>query len=98
MYDYYTLSQKIKSFFLLTKLRTLASKLVPFTIRLEYINRCGFDTLQGGVRAVVYTDVLQILVLFGGIVTIMTAASVEMGGISEVWRINKEHDRVQFWK
>ena len=53
---------------------------------------------QGGVRAVVYTDILQVFVLMVGILVIMVTALVEVGGLGRMWDIAWEHGRVELWK
>ncbi|KAK4295680.1 hypothetical protein Pmani_031780 [Petrolisthes manimaculis] len=58
---------------------------------------CTLYSSWGGVRAVVYTDILQTFVMFSGIIVIMVLATVEVGGLSEVWKIAEEHGRVEWW-
>ncbi|KAK3854614.1 hypothetical protein Pcinc_036746 [Petrolisthes cinctipes] len=58
---------------------------------------CTIYSSWGGVRAVVYTDILQTFVMFSGIIVIMVLATVEVGGLDEVWKIADEHGRVEWW-
>lgn len=58
---------------------------------------CTIYASWGGVRAVVYTDILQACVMFGGVVLILSAATEDVGSIAEVWEINNDHDRVEFF-
>ncbi|KAG0718424.1 Sodium-coupled monocarboxylate transporter 1 [Chionoecetes opilio] len=53
--------------------------------------------ILGGVRAVVYTDILQVFILLAGVMAIMATAIMEVGGISRVWDIAWEHGRVELW-
>lgn len=53
---------------------------------------------QGGVRAIIYTNAFQALIMILGVLIIAVVASVQGGGIPEVWKVNQEHGRVQFWK
>ncbi|KAG0702597.1 Sodium-dependent multivitamin transporter [Chionoecetes opilio] len=41
----------------------------------------------GGVKAVVYTDVLQTLLMFGGVLVVVVLCCIELGGVGEVWAI-----------
>ncbi|XP_076065335.1 sodium-coupled monocarboxylate transporter 1-like [Oratosquilla oratoria] len=57
---------------------------------------CTIYTAWGGVRAVVSTDVLQTFITFFGVIFIMVWATVEVGGVGEVWKLNNEFGRVEF--
>ncbi|KAF4533194.1 hypothetical protein B566_EDAN001736 [Ephemera danica] len=53
-------------------------------------------TAVGGLRAVVWTDVLQCLLMFGGLLAIIIQGSIELGGLGEAFRISGERGRLQF--
>uniref|UniRef100_A0A0N7ZDG8 Sodium-dependent multivitamin transporter n=1 Tax=Scylla olivacea TaxID=85551 RepID=A0A0N7ZDG8_SCYOL len=59
---------------------------------------CTVYSAWGGVRAVVYTDILQVFVMMGGVLTILVTAVVEVGGMRKVLDIAKEHGRIELWK
>jgi len=42
-------------------------------------------TSMGGIRAVVITDVLQFLILFGGAFVVLVLITIRLGGVSEWW-------------
>lgn len=48
---------------------------------------------QGGMRAVVWTDALQFVVMFGGIIAVIVRGLIEVGGFEKVWQIAVQHDR-----
>ena len=53
-------------------------------------------TTMGGVKAVVWTDVLQALTLGGGMIAILLLAVDRVdGGWSTVWRLATEHDKLE---
>lgn len=54
--------------------------------------------LQGGLRAVVWTDVFQSVIILAGLVIIAVGGVVEVGSLREVWDINKEHGRINFFE
>ena len=54
--------------------------------------------LQGGIKAVIWTDVFQFVVLFGSLVTILGMGVVQAGGFSYVWHYNYEHERLNFFE
>lgn len=58
---------------------------------------CTVYSSWGGVRAVVYTDILQVFIMMGGVLTILVSAVVEVGGMGRVLDIAKEHDRIELW-
>ncbi|KAG0713738.1 Sodium-coupled monocarboxylate transporter 1 [Chionoecetes opilio] len=51
----------------------------------------------GGVRAVVYTDVLQTLLMFGGVLAVVVLCCIELGGVGEVWAIAEHGGRIEFF-
>ncbi|XP_042228143.1 sodium-dependent multivitamin transporter-like isoform X2 [Homarus americanus] len=53
----------------------------------------SFYTAIGGLKAVVWTDALQFMVLLGGIVAVIIKGMIEIGGLGKVWEIAVKHDR-----
>ena len=53
---------------------------------------------QGGLKAVVWTDVFQSAVMVGGLITVAVIGSVEVGGLSKVWEINQRFNRTTFFE
>nr|XP_020443703.1 sodium-dependent multivitamin transporter-like [Monopterus albus]XP_020443704.1 sodium-dependent multivitamin transporter-like [Monopterus albus]XP_020443705.1 sodium-dependent multivitamin transporter-like [Monopterus albus]XP_020443706.1 sodium-dependent multivitamin transporter-like [Monopterus albus]XP_020443707.1 sodium-dependent multivitamin transporter-like [Monopterus albus]XP_020443708.1 sodium-dependent multivitamin transporter-like [Monopterus albus] len=47
---------------------------------------CTLYTALGGLKAVIWTDVFQTVVMFAGQLTVIVVGSSQAGGISEVWR------------
>ena len=56
---------------------------------------CG---LKGGMKAVMWTDVVQICFMFAGIVAVIIKGSVDHGGFSNTWSIMYDDERIHFWK
>ena len=50
--------------------------------------------MQGGFKAVIWSDVFQCVVILGGLVVIVVLGSIKTGGFIEVWRIYGEHGRL----
>lgn len=42
--------------------------------------------LQGGLKAVIWTDVFQTVVMFAGQLAVIVVGTSKAGGIGEVWR------------
>ena len=55
-------------------------------------------TRQGGVKAVVYTDVVQTLLMCGGVLVVVVVCCIDLGGIGEVWARAKHGGRLEFFK
>lgn len=53
---------------------------------------------QGGLKAVVWTDAIQTIVMFGGVIVIAVIGTNQVGGFSEVWKRNRDTDRIQFFE
>ncbi|XP_063958268.1 sodium-coupled monocarboxylate transporter 2-like isoform X1 [Lytechinus pictus] len=58
---------------------------------------CIFYTTIGGIKAVLWTDAFQTLVMAGGIVAIIIAGTMEVGGFNKVWAIADEGERINFF-
>ncbi|KAH3802712.1 hypothetical protein DPMN_156392 [Dreissena polymorpha] len=60
---------------------------------------CGstFYTFLGGMKAVVWTDVFQAVVMIAGILAIVIQGAMKVGGMNTVWRINEDWHRIEFW-
>ncbi|XP_025100792.1 sodium-coupled monocarboxylate transporter 1-like isoform X2 [Pomacea canaliculata] len=58
---------------------------------------CTFYTTLGGLKAVVWTDVFQTLVMLTGMLTVLIKASIELGGMDEVWRACERGGRLHFF-
>ncbi|KAL5020353.1 hypothetical protein ScPMuIL_003245 [Solemya velum] len=56
-----------------------------------------FYTFLGGMKAVVWTDVFQSLVMISGLLAIVIQGAIKVGGLGEVWRINDDWGRIHFW-
>ncbi|XP_074594513.1 sodium-coupled monocarboxylate transporter 1-like isoform X2 [Brevipalpus obovatus] len=57
---------------------------------------CTFYTSLGGIKAVVWTDTLQVGLMYLGLLAVMTRAFYLVGGISEGFRIANERGRIEF--
>ena len=49
-------------------------------------------------KAVMWTDVFQIIIMFAGLFAILIKGSSELGGFGNVWEYLEDGDRVQFLK
>ncbi|XP_026316074.1 sodium-coupled monocarboxylate transporter 1-like isoform X2 [Hyposmocoma kahamanoa] len=71
-------------------------------INLHYITPivcivCIFYTTLGGLKAVVWTDTLQTVLMYFGVVFVLAYGTWRLGGIGNVININKEGDRLEFF-
>ncbi|XP_078416690.1 solute carrier family 5 member 6a [Cetorhinus maximus] len=55
---------------------------------------CTLYTTLGGLKAVIWTDVFQTLVMFSGQLAVIIIGAGQAGGIGEVWRIAKENGKI----
>ncbi|XP_037802901.1 sodium-coupled monocarboxylate transporter 2-like isoform X2 [Penaeus monodon] len=58
---------------------------------------CFVYSAMGGLRAVVWTDVVQMAVVLAGTVSVVVVACVRVGGLEEVWKIAETADRTQLF-
>ncbi|XP_070577496.1 sodium-dependent multivitamin transporter-like isoform X2 [Ptychodera flava] len=55
---------------------------------------CTFYTAIGGIKAVIWADVFQFLVIYGSILAIVVMGCLEVGSLDSVWQYNVEHGRL----
>ncbi|XP_037954460.1 sodium-coupled monocarboxylate transporter 1 isoform X3 [Teleopsis dalmanni] len=55
---------------------------------------CTFYTTVGGIKGVVWTDVIQSFVMFGSIIVLMIKGTVDIGGFGEIWKRNMAGGRI----
>nr|XP_027214800.1 sodium-dependent multivitamin transporter-like [Penaeus vannamei] len=58
---------------------------------------CAVYISIGGVKAVVYTDVVQTLLMFGGVVTVVAVSCKDLGGLGGVLQIADRGGRLEFF-
>lgn len=49
-------------------------------------------------KAVMWTDLLQIIIMFAGMISIVIKGSIDAGGFGNVWEIAKKGDRLELFK
>lgn len=57
---------------------------------------CIFYTCLGGMKAVVWTDVIQITIMYGTLLTIAIKGTLKIGGISSVVERNLASGRIEW--
>ena len=56
---------------------------------------CIFYTYLGGIKAVVWTDVIQTVIMFGSLFLIVIKGTIDVGGISVVIQRNYDSGRIE---
>ncbi|CAL1266319.1 unnamed protein product [Larinioides sclopetarius] len=59
---------------------------------------CTFYTSIGGMKAVVWTDFFQSLIMYGSILVIVIKGTIDLGGFDVVWQKSFEGGRIEFWR
>jgi len=55
-----------------------------------------FINMQGGLKAVLWTDTLQLVIMIGGIFVVLIYGIVDGNGMAEIWEANKLSGRLDF--
>ncbi|XP_011496756.1 PREDICTED: sodium-coupled monocarboxylate transporter 1-like [Ceratosolen solmsi marchali] len=58
---------------------------------------CITYTSMGGIKAVVWTDTIQFFFTIAGLSAVLIIGLISIGGVSELWRIADEGQRLQFF-
>jgi Na+/proline symporter len=54
--------------------------------------------LQGGLKAVVWTDTLQQIVMMGSSIVVLVLGIVAVGGLDVTWQRSVKGERIEFFK
>ncbi|XP_045030203.1 sodium-coupled monocarboxylate transporter 1 isoform X2 [Daphnia magna] len=57
---------------------------------------CIFYTVVGGMKAVMWTDTLQVIIMYAAMIAVIVKGHVDVGGWSVVWNANQATGRVEF--
>ncbi|PIO40024.1 hypothetical protein AB205_0203560, partial [Aquarana catesbeiana] len=55
---------------------------------------CTVYTTLGGLKAVIWTDVIQTMVMFAGQLAVIIVGTAKVGGIKEVWQIAIDNNKI----
>ncbi|KAG7313328.1 hypothetical protein JYU34_000439 [Plutella xylostella] len=58
---------------------------------------CIFYTTLGGLKAVVWTDTLQIVLMYFGVIFVLVYGTWKIGGVAKVIELNEKGDRLEFF-
>ncbi|XP_035721093.1 sodium-coupled monocarboxylate transporter 2-like isoform X1 [Vespa mandarinia] len=58
---------------------------------------CVFYTVLGGLKAVVWTDMLQVIIMILAMIIVTVLGTWEAGGPSEIWQKAREANRIEFF-
>ncbi|XP_041472819.1 sodium/iodide cotransporter-like [Lytechinus variegatus] len=58
---------------------------------------CIFYTTLGEMKAVLWTDTLQAIIIFVGVIAFVIKGCIDVGGLGEVWRIAGEGNRLRLF-
>ncbi|XP_069942038.1 sodium-dependent multivitamin transporter-like [Cherax quadricarinatus] len=73
-----------------TNLTTTASVVIMGAVCTLYIT-------IGGAKAVVYTDVMQTLLMFGGVLLVVIISCIDLGGVGNIWAEAEKGSRIEFF-
>ncbi|XP_047525468.1 putative sodium-dependent multivitamin transporter [Pieris napi] len=57
---------------------------------------CTFYSTIGGMKAVLFTDLLQSFLMFASVVSVLIFASIQVGGLGNIFAVAKEGGRLDF--
>ncbi|XP_060578013.1 sodium-coupled monocarboxylate transporter 2-like [Ruditapes philippinarum] len=53
-------------------------------------------TSIGGIRTVIWTDVFQFIILFGGLIVIIVMGTINVGGLAKIYEVTRDGSRLNF--
>lgn len=54
------------------------------------------DIPQGGMKAVLWADTAQMVIMLGGILAVIIQGTISVGGMGKVWQIAEDGGRINF--
>ena len=54
--------------------------------------------LKGGMKAVLWTDTFQLLIIFAGVITVFTAGIIQEGGFGNITEVNRLSGRLDVFE
>ncbi|ELT90273.1 hypothetical protein CAPTEDRAFT_177302 [Capitella teleta] len=57
---------------------------------------CVFYTTLGGMKAVLWADTAQMVIMLGGILAVIIQGTISVGGMGKVWQIAEDGGRINF--
>lgn len=60
-------------------------------VGLTFVTDVLLSLLQGGLKAVIWTDVFQTLVMFLGQLVVIIVGAARVGGLGRVWDVASQH-------
>ncbi|CAG0879584.1 unnamed protein product [Cyprideis torosa] len=57
---------------------------------------CIFYTVLGGMKAVIWTDTVQVIIMYVTIVGVILKGTFDEGGFAAVWKVNDDSGRIEF--
>ena len=62
----------------------------------RYLHFRVITLLQGGMKAVLWTDTFQSVMMIVGLMATLIQGSIEIGGFSKAWEVAFNNERVRF--
>ena len=62
------------------------------------LDTCVIFFIKGGIRAVIWNDVFQAVVMLGGLVAVLIVGVHKVGGFGNVWDSLEKGQRLHFFK
>ncbi|XP_056004499.1 sodium-dependent multivitamin transporter-like isoform X2 [Ostrea edulis] len=69
---------------------------MPYSILIVALAAVIYTSI-GGIKAVIWTDVFQFMVMFSGIFAVMIKGTIDIGGIGKTWKIANENGRLNWF-
>ena len=79
-----------------TTLSALTKMSIPASILLIGAISTFYTTI-GGIKAVIWTDVFQMIMMFTGLIAVISRGIQDIGGLNELWKINSQGGRLNFF-
>lgn len=59
---------------------------------------CAFYSTIGGLKAVLFTDVFQSILMFTSVIIVIISGLISAGGFEEIFSAAQEGGRLELWK
>ncbi|XP_035707984.1 sodium-coupled monocarboxylate transporter 1 [Folsomia candida] len=56
-----------------------------------------FYTALGGIKSVMWTDVVQIIVMFGAMIVVLVKGGIDLGGFGNIWKVAVDSGHIEYF-
>jgi hypothetical protein len=74
------------------------SSMVLYMPKANYVSKKMTDVLQGGLKAILWSNAIQCVVMMISMISLVICGFIEVGGVQTAWDKSKDTQRIKVFK